>query len=50
MYVLCTVNLIIFACYNFHLFLILGLFTKFIIREFLFFFSNAIINIFLGDS
>ena len=40
-----TVDLVIFACLNFREFLILGLFTKFRIREFTFFFSNAITRI-----
>ena len=40
-----TVNLVIFACLNFREFLILGLFTKFRIHEFSFFFSSAIIVI-----
>ena len=40
-----TVDLVIFACLVFREFLILGLFTKFIIREFVFFFSSAIIII-----
>ena len=40
-----TVDLVIFACFNFRKFLILGLFTKFRIREFKFFFSCAIIII-----
>ena len=40
-----TVDLVIFACLNFREFLILGLFTKFRNREFLFFFSNDIIII-----
>ena len=37
-----TVYLVIFAGLNFREFLILGFFTKFRIREFLFFFSIAI--------
>ena len=37
-----TVDLVIFACLNLREFLILGLFTKFRIREFFFFFSSAI--------
>ena len=37
-----TVNLVIFACLNFHEFLILRLFTKFWIIEFQLFFSRAI--------
>ena len=41
-----TVDLVIVACLNFRAFLILGLFTKFRIREFLFFFSSAIRKIF----
>ena len=40
-----TVDLVIFACLNFREFLIWELFTKFRIREFLFFFSSAIITI-----
>ena len=40
-----SVNLIIFACLNFREFLILGLLTKFRIREFPFFFCSAIIII-----
>ena len=40
-----SVDLVIFACSNFREFLILGLFTKFTIREFSFFFSSAIIII-----
>ena len=44
-----TVDLVIFACLHFREFLILGLFTKFRIREFSFFFSTAtIIIIFAG--
>ena len=39
-----TVDLVIFACLNFRKFLILGLFTKFRIREFSFFFSSAIMK------
>ena len=35
-----TVDLVILACLNFREFMILGLFTKFRIREFLFFFSS----------
>ena len=41
-----TVDLVIFACLNFRAFLILGLFTKFRVRIFLFFFSSAIRKIF----
>ena len=37
-----TVDLVIFACLNFREFLILGLFTKFSIREYSFFFISAI--------
>ena len=40
-----TVDLEIFACLNFREFLIFGLFTKFRIREFSFFFSSAIMII-----
>ena len=40
-----TVDLVNFACLNFHEFLILGFFTKFRICEFLFFSSSAIIII-----
>ena len=40
-----TVDLLFFACSNFREFLILGLFSKFRIREFSFFFSSAIIII-----
>ena len=40
-----TVDLVIFGCLNFREFLILGLFTKFRIIEFSFFFSNVIIII-----
>ena len=40
-----TVDLVIFAVLNFREFLILGLFTKFRIRKFLFIFSSAIIII-----
>ena len=40
-----TVDLIIFAFLNFREFQILGLFTKFIICEYSFFFSSAIIII-----
>ena len=40
-----TVDLVILACLNFREFLILGLFAKFRIREFLFFFNNAILII-----
>ena len=40
-----TVDLVIFASLIFREFQILGLFTKFIIREFSFFFSSAIIII-----
>ena len=40
-----TVDLVIFASLNFREFLILGLFTKFRIREFTFFFSSVIIII-----
>ena len=40
-----TVDLVIFACYNFREFLILGLFTKLRIHEFSFFISSAIIII-----
>ena len=44
-----TGDLVIFACLNFREFPILGLFTKFRIREFSFFFSSAtIIIIFAG--
>ena len=43
-----TVDPIIFACLNCREFLVLGLFTKFRIREFLFFFSSAIIIIFFA--
>ena len=40
-----TVDMVIFACLNFHEFLILGLFTKSRSREFLFLLSTAIIII-----
>ena len=40
-----TVDLVIFACFNFRKFLILGLFEKFIIRKFSFFSSRASIKI-----
>ena len=40
-----TVDLVIFACVNFREFLLLGLFTKFRTREFLFFLSSTIIII-----
>ena len=40
-----TVDLVIFACFNFREFQILELVTKFKIREFSFFFSSAIIII-----
>ena len=40
-----TVDLVIFACLNFREVMILGLFTKFRIREFFFFFSSVIIII-----
>ena len=40
-----TVNLVIFTCLNFREFLILGLFTKFRIREFIFSVRSAIIII-----
>ena len=45
-----TIDLVIFACLNFHEFPILGLLTKFRIREFSFFFSSAIIKMFSQDS
>ena len=40
-----TVNLVIFACFNFREFPILGLFTKFRIRDFSFVLRGAIIKI-----
>ena len=40
-----TVDLVIFACLNSREFQILGLFTKFRIREFAFFYSRAMIII-----
>ena len=40
-----TVDLVIFASLNFREFMVLGLVTKFIIREFSFSFSGAIIKI-----
>ena len=43
-----TVDLVIVACLNFREFLILGLFTKFKIREFSFSFCSAIIIIIFG--
>ena len=40
-YKLTTVDLVIFACVNFQDFPILGLFTKFRIRDLAFFFSST---------
>ena len=40
----CTVDLVICACLNFCEFLILGLLTKFRIREFSFFISTVVIR------
>ena len=45
-----SVDLVIFACLNFREFMILGLFTKFRIREFSIFFSSAIVLIISWDS
>ena len=47
--ILNTVDPVIFASLNFREFLILGLFTKFRIREFSFFCSSATIIIILPD-